>query len=232
MEFEQIKSELAASYQDFRLSTAEKYALVVSFTSIKHDHEKLSYARNYAFEVVSESIRNEEVSAKLALKWLKGVVKSIDQVQQSSGEIKQSAYFSPGKDCERKIIQLINQAQFEIKVCVFTISNDKISKALVKAHKAGVNVRICSDNDKSQDLGSDIELMAKKGIEVRLDQTENHMHHKFAIFDNQTLLNGSYNWTRSASEYNDENIVVSNDSRLIERFNQAFLTLWSKCKTF
>ena len=28
---------------------------------------------------------------------------------------------------------------------------------------------------------------------------DGHMHHKFAIFDGERLINGSYNWTRGAA---------------------------------
>ena len=232
MELKQIKTELIASFEDFRLSTAEKYAFVISLNKVKHDDEKLSYARNFAFDIVNEKIRGAQVEPLVALKWLKGIVKSIDQVQQTESEIKQSAYFSPGKDCERKIIRLVDQAKHTIKVCVFTISNNHISRALIKAHNCGVNIRICSDNHKASDLGSDIEQMVKSGIPVKLDLSENHMHHKFAIFDEETLVNGSYNWTRSASEFNDENIVISNDPKLVSRFDEEFQSLWKRCKRF
>lgn len=231
MELENIKSTLSESFEDFRLSTAEKHSFVVRLTSIKQDSEKLSFARNFAFDLVNEAIRQEQVKPLVALKWLKGIVKSIDQIQESDASVEQSAWFSPGKDCERKIIQLIKNARRTIKVCVFTISNDKISHALIEAHKKNIEVLICSDNHKSQDLGSDIEQMARLGIPVKLDQSENHMHHKFAIFDDEVLLNGSFNWTRSASQYNDENIIVSNDRKLIHQFNREFLALWEKCKT-
>ena len=51
-------------------------------------------------------------------------------------------------------------------------------------------------------------------------------HHKFALFDGQRLLNGSYNWTRSASLRNEENFVVTNDRKLVREFNSHFEYLW------
>ena len=52
------------------------------------------------------------------------------------------------------------------------------------------------------------------------------MHHKFAVFDNSSLVTGSYNWTRSAAEYNEENIVVLYNSALITRFVKESERLW------
>jgi hypothetical protein len=46
--------------------------------------------------------------------------------------------------------------------------------------------------------------------------------------DGSRLLNGSYNWTRSASEVNEENLVVSSDPRLVAAFQGQFDRLWER----
>ena len=53
------------------------------------------------------------------------------------------------------------------------------------------------------------------------------MHHKFAIIDNRILLTGSYNWTFSANNRNDENLMVIDDPEIIEIFQNQFINLWS-----
>ena len=53
------------------------------------------------------------------------------------------------------------------------------------------------------------------------------MHHKFAIFDASLLLNGSYNWTRSAAENNEENFIITDQPVLISVFHQQFEKLWN-----
>ena len=40
-------------------------------------------------------------------------------------------------------------------------------------------------------------------------QREGLMHHKFALIDNQILLNGSFNWTERAVWENCENLVIT-----------------------
>jgi len=42
-----------------------------------------------------------------------------------------------------------------------------------------------------------------------------HMHHKFAIVDGRLLINGSFNWTRQAVLYNQENCVVTDNGSLV-----------------
>ena len=64
------------------------------------------------------------------------------------------------------------------------------------------------------------------GVPVKVDETEHHMHHKFAVLDGARLLNGSYNWTRSAAAYNEENLVITSDPALIAVFTRHFAEMW------
>jgi len=141
---------------------------------------------------------------------------------------KAEAYFSPGETCRAAIIYEINSAVRTLKVCVFTISDDQIAAALLAAHHKGIGVKILTDNDKLHDLGSDIGSLAKEGIQIRIDNTPNHMHHKFMIADEKSLLTGSYNWTNSAARYNHENVLVTNNPGLVKSFLNEFEKLWQK----
>ena len=116
-------------------------------------------------------------------------------------------------------------------VCVFTITDDRIAACVLDAHRRGVKVRVITDNDKALDEGSDIGRIARAGIPVRQDLTEHHMHHKFAIFDRNVMLTGSYNWTRAAANFNAENVVVTNDPRLLAAFQAHYEELWTKYAT-
>jgi mitochondrial cardiolipin hydrolase len=111
-------------------------------------------------------------------------------------------------------------------ICVFTITDDRIAQAIIAAHERGVAVRVLTDNDKQYDGGSDVERLRRAGIALKVDETEHHMHHKFAVLDAATLLNGSYNWTRSASAFNEENLVVTTDAKLVRIFAQQFEKMW------
>ena len=67
---------------------------------------------------------------------------------------------------------------------------------------------------------------AARACAVKVDDSPHHMHHKFALFDRQTLATGSYNWTRGAAEKNQENLVLLQDSRLIAKFSREFEKIW------
>ena len=136
-------------------------------------------------------------------------------------------YFSPGPDCRIAIEQAMETALDELLICVFTISDDRLSDAIQRAHRNGLTVRVLSDNDKMDDRGNDIERLAASGVDVRIDRSPEHMHHKFMVVDGQTGLTGSYNWTRSAETRNEENLVVLDDPFLAGRFADEFERIWN-----
>lgn len=136
-------------------------------------------------------------------------------------------YFSPGPDCRIAIEQAMETALDELLICVFTISDDRLSDAIQRAHRNGLTVRVLSDNDKMDDRGNDIERLAASGVDVRIDRSPEHMHHKFMVVDGQTILTGSYNWTRSAETRNEENLVVLDDPFLAGRFAEEFERIWN-----
>lgn len=138
------------------------------------------------------------------------------------------AFFSPGPDCLGHIVNRFLAARSTVDVCVFTITDDRISRAMLDARRRGVTIRVISDDEKSGDLGSDIPRFREAGIEVRIDHSPFHMHHKFALFDRTRLVNGSYNWTRGAADSNEENIIDTGDAGLVRAFAGEFEKLWAK----
>ena len=62
------------------------------------------------------------------------------------------AFFSPGDDCLNHIIDLIRKAKTHLDICVFTISDDRISRALLRAKHEGLEIKIITDNDNLQKL--------------------------------------------------------------------------------
>lgn len=223
--FETIDQTLLASFADLKLDNTEKHALLDMLALLPAD--RCRYVRNRAFDLVREVVADaDQASALAALRWLEQLVKCLDRAD-AGADIEPSCHFSPGDECREKIIDLIGRARTSIWVCVFTISDNRITDALVAAWRRGVDVRVISDDDKSEDRGSDIDEMLALGLPLKLDNTPYHMHHKFALFDEQILLNGSFNWTRSASQANEENILVIAEPRLVAGFSAQFQQLWA-----
>ena len=226
MDFTLLDQKLRETFADYRLTNPERDEL--RDLGITLDFERIRFMRNRAFDMVREVINQEENSQEktlLALKWLEQVIKTFDMCLEPQN-IYVSAHFTPSDHCKNKIIELSREAKHSIDVCVFTISDNDLSEALICAHNRGIPVRIVTDNDKQYDIGSDIHQLRQAGVPLCTDKTEYHMHHKFAIFDRKILLNGSFNWTVSASRNNFENILTTDNPSLMSQYIDQFEQLW------
>lgn len=215
---------LKQTLEDFRLSRGERRALQSIIEDQGADDNQLAFLRHRAFEIARNEVLGPQAHAVLG--WLEDVVKAL-QPQSEPTSREPQAYFSPGDQCVSAVTGALRHAKRTVDICVFTITDNRISDAIVDSHRRRVRVRIITDNDKAEDLGSDVIRLDECGIPVRVDRSSNHMHHKYAIVDNECLITGSYNWTRSASEYNEENIVALYERVLIRQFSDHFDKLWT-----
>lgn len=224
MDTRELDRALLATLEDERLSRAERQALSELLQQAPLDQAKLAQLRARAFALAKE--RLSEPGARNVLEWVEDLVKLLAQLDVPAAAVTSRAYFSPGEACLIEILGQLGRTRKTADICVFTITDDRIARAILDLHARKVLVRIITDNDKQYDGGSDIERLRGAGISVKVDETEHHMHHKFAVLDGATLLNGSYNWTRSASAFNEENLVVSSEPALVQSFARHFARLW------
>ena len=137
-------------------------------------------------------------------------------------------YFTPGPECENNIIAHINSAE-TMRIAVYSITDPGIGVAIIAAYKRGADIRIISDRVQAKNRASLIDAFRAVGIPVALNRGYKIEHNKFAVFDNKTVLTGSYNWTTNASEYNSENCMFSNTNA--NEYNTRFNELWDKYVT-
>lgn len=225
---QRMREILDQSLADRRLSRGEKSVLNQHLDEMAADAEQLAHFRRIAFSLAREAI--DATNGAIILEWLEEIAKVLQPSAAKEQEEIAEAWFSPHGDCPQRIRALLAQAKQTVDLCVFTITDDRLTSAVLEAHGRGVRVRIITDNDKAADLGSDADRFLRAGIDLRVDRTQYHMHHKFAVFDNTILLNGSYNWTRGAADNNEENFIVTNNRRLVAIFSKTFEELWAQFK--
>ncbi len=226
MKANDFEAELRKTLADRRFSRGENRALRDLVSGL--DSDVLPLFRNIAFRVARAEVDGGDTQAVLG--WLEDVIKALSPGLAADDAPISQAFFSPGDEPLRKIIALIASARRSCDICVFTITDNRIAEAIFSAHKRKLQIRIITDDDKSHDRGSDIVRLQQAGIAVVMDDSPHHMHHKFALFDRRLLLTGSYNWTRSAANKNQENVIVSSDARLIGPFAAMFDRLWGELK--
>jgi phosphatidylserine/phosphatidylglycerophosphate/cardiolipin synthase-like enzyme len=156
--------------------------------------------------------------------WLTILLDKILNLGESEPE--NAAYFSHHDDIREITIRNLKSARSDLKICMFTLSDDPIAETLDECYTRGLNVRIITDDGKIFDKGSDIVPLNKKGINVRIDSDKSLMHHKGVILDNIKLLTGSYNWTRTGADINNENMLVTTNNKIVRAYKKEFQRLW------
>lgn len=149
------------------------------------------------------------------------------------------ACFSPDYhcSCEKNIIEMIDSAKYSIKIVIYSFNNEKIMKALIKAHSRNVDITVLYD--KIQHKG-DVSRQAKKkklsiinqlqtaGIKTVEHKSYKIEHSKFIIVDGHTLQTGSFNYTNAAENSNEENCVFITDNDFVDIYEKRFIFLNKK----
>lgn len=188
----------------------------------KLDNPERRALRDRLFNVAKEiQIKSENNDA---INWLHKCFLKIDEHSFRFHQV----YFSPGYDILDNLRDLVQVASKTIDICVFSFTEHRLAKVVVEAQKRGVQVRIISDDLKTKDRGSKIEWLKGNGIDIKIDHSMAHMHNKFGIIDHRIAFTGSFNWTKSATRANNENLLVTSNHSIVEQFSEEFDQLWKE----
>jgi phosphatidylserine/phosphatidylglycerophosphate/cardiolipin synthase-like enzyme len=135
-----------------------------------------------------------------------------------------SVGFSPG-NAESLVLGEIAAARQTIEVAAYSFTSPAIAKALVAAHKRGIQVRAVLDKSQLSERYSGATFLANEGVPVRIDSRYAIMHNKFLVIDGQTVETGSFNYTKAAAEKNAENAIVI---RGVPSVVQSYATEWKR----
>lgn len=124
-----------------------------------------------------------------------------------------------------RLKQLIQTANKSIKVGMFTWTRYDLAHEMIDAKNRGINVQIIMDRSSGQGVSAVIaDLLYMNGVNVRFSQGSALLHHKFMIIDEDTLVNGSANWTKAAFTQNDDCFIVL--SRITASQNLTLHNIW------
>jgi mitochondrial cardiolipin hydrolase len=148
----------------------------------------------------------------------------------SSGTFGAEALFSSHQSIEAALTRSIDHSQQSIDVAVYDLASPILAAALIRAAGRGVRVRVLTDA--SGRLPPSLRDPFLMSLEVRAlrgrSRVSGAMHHKFAVFDAERLVTGSYNWTRGARWANYENALFEEDLTLVRAFSEEFERLWRR----
>lgn len=134
-------------------------------------------------------------------------------------------YFLPSEagQAKEQILNLINNSKNSIEISMYNFSYKKFSKALLKAQKRGVDIKVYFDESKVKDNDKIYKKLRNKGILCKILDKKNHL--KIALFDKEKLLFGSINWTKESFVNNYEILYYTNEKRDIKKALSLFKDL-------
>lgn len=140
-----------------------------------------------------------------------------------------SVYFSPkDKTISKEIIPLIDRAKDYIYIPIFFMTDDDMSQALIKAKKRGVEIKMILDAVAAENKYTKHKELRAAGISVKVENWAGKMHQKSIIIDDDTVVIGSMNFSKSGEQRNDENcVIVGNAPMLAQKYKQYFLMLYN-----
>ncbi len=129
-------------------------------------------------------------------------------------------YFSPHGGCTDAIVTELSRAQKTVLVQAYAFTSSPIAEALVKAKRRGVKVEVILDKEQARDQYTEATFLANSGIRTLIDAEHTVAHNKVIVIDDETVITGSFNFTKSAEEHNAENLLVIKDKSLAEKYTR------------
>jgi len=154
------------------------------------------------------------------------VTETIERVREQVLQV----CFSKTQDCAPIIASWILKANKSIHIMVYSFTSQVIASALVVARtqNPSLDIRVVIEESQANVTGSVYQMLVDANITVAMDGNPYLMHHKVAIIDGRIVITGSYNYSQSAEDRNDENLVVIDDEEIARLYEQEFQRVWSK----
>jgi len=135
-------------------------------------------------------------------------------------------FFSRVDNPQAAIARVLDGANQTIHIAMYCFTDAKLAEAVVRARQRGVQTYVYLDKSQVNHQYTQARYLATNGVPVRISSNPAIMHNKFAIIDGSTVITGSYNWTKSAYQRNDENLLIIYRPDVAERYLQRFAGLW------
>lgn len=144
-------------------------------------------------------------------------------------------YFSPSDRPTERIVQALQTAQSTAEFALLTFTKDEVAAMLVILQQRGVQVRGMLEN--INDAGSEFGFLTANQVPVLPHRPVGVLHHKYVVVDAQQpdsdplVLTGSHNWSVSAEQRNDENMLIFHNATVAALFHAEFEARWQEVKS-
>lgn len=116
-------------------------------------------------------------------------------------------YFSPDNDILSSLVKEIESAKKSIHFMAFSFTEDTLGSAMRDRFESGIDIQGVFEKRQISQY-SEYEQMKAAGMSVIQDRNKGTMHHKVIVIDEETVITGSYNFSKNAEERNSENLLI------------------------
>ncbi|NWG35957.1 MAG: DUF1669 domain-containing protein [Chloroflexi bacterium] len=140
-------------------------------------------------------------------------------------------YFSPDDRVLSVLYTLLSQAEESVHFMAFSFTSNELGAILREKAAAGLVIKGVMDEEQiASNTGTEFDPFRRVGLDVRVDGNDGQMHHKVFIVDGRIVVTGSYNFSKSAEERNDENVVIIYDERVARFFLEDFERVYARAR--
>jgi phosphatidylserine/phosphatidylglycerophosphate/cardiolipin synthase-like enzyme len=136
-------------------------------------------------------------------------------------------FFAPEDQVLANLTPIIALSQQEVLFMAYSFTTHALCDEMVALHQQGVAVRGVFESRGSGAEHSCFNDLLASGADVRQDSNPAAMHHKVIILDRRYVITGSFNFSNSADQTNDENLIIIDDPVLAQWFIDEFALRWS-----
>lgn len=140
-------------------------------------------------------------------------------------------FFSPDDHVLAALVPLLEQAQESIYFLAYSFTSNQLGDILRQKAEDGLTVAgVMDDGQVKSNQGTEFDPFRRDSLDVRRDGIDGLMHHKVFIIDKKIVVFGSYNFSQSAEETNDENLIIVYDPVIAEQFLLEFNRVWAEAQ--
>lgn len=171
------------------------------------------------------------------------------------GDTEVEVWFSPNEDAMGRILEIVDAAEESVRFTIFAFTKDQLGGAYVRKHeqlvtagKFGVSGVIDQSQLHSNGQYHEVYRLLGADIPLRMDGNNaeslpgdyqaggGRLHSKTMVIDadgaNPTVITGSFNWSASATQSNDEFLLVMRGARVAKLYEQYWEYLWENGRVF
>lgn len=145
------------------------------------------------------------------------------------GDASLDLYISPNGGAQQAILDAVGKARHRVRFMAFAFTDPALAEAMVAL---GTNVTLQGVFDSCQlDMYTQMGYLRRHGCHAWRDGNQALLHHKVILVDDDTVITGSFNFTRHAERENNEALAIIRSPALAAAYEAEFQRMLRAART-